>query len=75
MQDGLIAQTGNQCESYYRQTDPGAIKHKCKARPQDISISCQEDGVLDHEVRSDTPAPCNVTASPLRKTLKVVLNI
>jgi len=28
MQDGLIARTSNQCEKYYRQTDPGEIKHK-----------------------------------------------
>ncbi len=28
MQDGLIARTSNQCENYYRQTDPGEIKHK-----------------------------------------------
>ncbi|CAD7766816.1 MAG: hypothetical protein DNFNHJIP_00216 [Candidatus Argoarchaeum ethanivorans] len=33
MQDGLIARTSNQCENYYRQTDPGEIKHKYKARP------------------------------------------
>ena len=32
MQDGLIARTSNQCENYYRQTDPGAIKHKYKTR-------------------------------------------
>ena len=33
MQDGLVARTSNQCENYYRQTDPGGIKHKYRTRP------------------------------------------